>query len=144
MKQIELTPVQTLLRESISARINQTAEALCEADISGNKEPMKQQPMELFTAIAAQIASEHDSEDEISHMVNTGALFTAQMMRMQHLARELQKESEELRESLFNYQCEAPSPEAPIIEPDFENKPVTIEEEKHEDEFEAGDLPNES
>lgn len=114
MNQIELTPVQTLLRESITARINQTAEALCDADKAGNGEPMKQQPLELFTALAAQVASKDGSESEISHLVHTGALFLAKAMKADYIAQKLYKENEKLR-AMVKPQVEV---DAPIIDPD--------------------------
>lgn len=116
MKPLELTPVQTLLRESITARINQTTQALCEADMAGNSQPMQEQPLELFTALAAQVASTNNNGDEIARLVHTGALFAAKFMKMQAMAEKLKDENEELRMSF--QERDSVDNQSPIIEPD--------------------------
>lgn len=75
---------------------------------------MKQQPLELFTALAAQVASKDGSESEISHLVHTGALFLAKAMKAEHVAQKLYEENEQLR-AMLQSQVEV---DAPIIDPD--------------------------
>lgn len=132
MKPLELTPVQTLLRESIAARINQTTQALCDADKAGNGQPMQAQPLELFTALAAQVASNNNNEDEIARLVHTGALFAAKFMKVEAAAYRLGKECEALRDELNKL-----NEVGPIIDPDnfelVEPTEAELESDKLED-----------
>lgn len=96
---------------------------------------MQEQPLEIFTALAAQVASTNNNEDEIARLVHTGALFVAKFMKMQAVAEKLNNENEELRMSF--QERDSVDNCSPIIEPDnfelVEPTEADLESDKLED-----------
>ena len=103
MKEVTLSPSETLLRESIIARINSGAQAICDQDVKNQgdiQSSIDADPLGLYTAIVAKLVSNETTTDELSNFINVGALVVARQMKAKHLLSAANKELEKVKADL--------------------------------------------
>ncbi|AGG58054.1 hypothetical protein VPAG_00018 [Vibrio phage douglas 12A4] len=104
MKQVTLSPTETLLRESIIARINIGAQALCEQDVAEKQSStalsINEDPIGIYTAVVSKLINSSTTTEEVSNFITIGSLVVARQMKSQH---QLSKALEELEKLKIDY-----------------------------------------